>query len=73
VTEYYIARQRLGKYGLKSGVAAEAEVNFLGNSTQTPVSVATNINKAIPMTTNRITEDNLMFDMVTYIRAASPL
>jgi hypothetical protein len=52
------ARQRLGKHGLKAGIAAEAEVNLLGNGTQTPVSAATNINKGIPMTTNRVTEDN---------------
>jgi hypothetical protein len=39
-------------------MAAGAEVNLLGNGTQTPVSVTTNINKDIPMTTNRITEDN---------------
>jgi hypothetical protein len=30
-------RQRLGKHGLKTGIAAEAEVNLLGNGTQTPV------------------------------------
>jgi hypothetical protein len=39
------ARQRLGKQGLKAGIAAEVEVNFLGNGTQIPVSAATNINK----------------------------
>jgi hypothetical protein len=27
------ARQRLGKHGLKAGIAAEAEVNLLGNGT----------------------------------------
>jgi hypothetical protein len=43
---------------LKAGIAAEAEVNFLGNGTQTSVSSATNINKGVPVTTNRITEDN---------------
>jgi hypothetical protein len=52
------ATQRLGKYGIKARIAAEAEVNLLGNGTQTPVSAATHINKGIPMTTNRITEDN---------------
>jgi hypothetical protein len=56
--EISIARQRLGKHGLKAGTAAEAEVYLLGNGTQTPVSAGTNINKCIPVTTNRITEDN---------------
>jgi hypothetical protein len=28
------ARQRLGEHGLKAGIAAEAEVNLLGNGTQ---------------------------------------
>jgi hypothetical protein len=31
VTEYSIARQRLGKLCLKAGIAVEAEVNLLGN------------------------------------------
>jgi hypothetical protein len=48
------ARQWLSKHGLKTGM----EVNLLGNGTQTPVSAATNINKGIPVTTNRITEDS---------------
>jgi hypothetical protein len=52
------ARQQIGKHGLKAGIAAEAEVGFLGNGTQTPVSAATNINKGIPITTERVTEDN---------------
>jgi hypothetical protein len=39
-------------------MAGEAEVNLLGNGTQTSVSAATNINKEIPVKTNRITEDN---------------
>jgi hypothetical protein len=56
VTCISIARQRLGKHKLKARIAAEAEVNLLGNGTQTPVSAATNINKGIPVTTNRITE-----------------
>jgi hypothetical protein len=56
--EQSITRERLRKHGLKPGIAAEAEVNLLGNGTQTPVSEATNINKGTPMTTNRITEDN---------------
>jgi hypothetical protein len=30
-------RQRFGKQGLKVGIAAEAEVNLLGNGKQTPV------------------------------------
>jgi hypothetical protein len=46
--EYSIARQRLGKHGLKAGIAAEAEVNLVGNGAQTSVSAATNINKAYP-------------------------
>lgn len=50
--------EQLGKHGLKSGTAAEAEVNFLDNGTRTPVSAATNINRNIPMKTNRITEAN---------------
>jgi hypothetical protein len=52
------ARKRLGKHCLKVGIAAEAEVNFLGNGSQTPVSAATDINKGIPMTTNRVIQDN---------------
>jgi hypothetical protein len=59
-----------GKHDLKARIAAEAEVNLLGNGTQTPVSTALNINKGIPVTTNRITEDNYWLDMATYIRAA---
>jgi hypothetical protein len=51
---------------LKAGIAAE--VNLLGNGTQTPVSAATNINKLIPMAANRITEENQLFDFVSYIR-----
>jgi hypothetical protein len=51
-------RQRLCKYGLKARIAAKAEVNLLGNGTQTPLSMATNINKGIPVTANRVTEDN---------------
>jgi hypothetical protein len=47
-----------GKHGLKAGTAVEAEDNLLGNGTQTPVSAATNINKIIAVTTNRITEEN---------------
>jgi hypothetical protein len=39
-------------------MAAEAEVHLLGNGTQTFVSAATNINKGIPLTTNRIADDN---------------
>jgi hypothetical protein len=70
VTHVTPARQRLGKHGLKTGIAAEAEINLLGNGTQTPVSAATNINKGIPVTTNRVREDNQLFDMVTHIRAA---
>jgi hypothetical protein len=52
------ARQRLGKHGLKAGIAAEAEVNLLGNGTQIPVSAATNINKGILVSTKRRTKDN---------------
>jgi hypothetical protein len=58
VAEQSIARQRLGKHCLKAGIAAEAEVNLLGNGTQTSISAATNINKESPVITNRITEDN---------------
>jgi hypothetical protein len=43
---------------------------LLDNGNQTPVSAAKNINKDIPMTTNRITKDNKLFDTVTYIRVA---
>jgi hypothetical protein len=39
-------------------MAAEAEVNLLSNGTQTTFSAATNINKGIPMTTNRVREEN---------------
>jgi hypothetical protein len=53
-----IARKRLGKHCLKAGIIAEAEVNLPGNGMQTPVSAAADINKGIPMTTNRVTEDN---------------
>jgi hypothetical protein len=62
--------QRIRKHCLKTGLATEAEVNFLGKDMQTPVSAATNINKDIHVTTNRITEDNLLLGMVTDIRAA---
>jgi hypothetical protein len=48
--------------------AAEAEVNLLGNGTQTSVTEATNFNKGIHLKTNRITGDNYLFDMVTSIR-----
>jgi hypothetical protein len=58
VTHITPARQRLGKHGLKVGIATETEVNLLGNGRKTPVSAATDINKSIPMTTNRVTEDN---------------
>jgi hypothetical protein len=70
VTEYSLARQRLGKHCLKAGIATAAEVNLLGNGTQTPVSTATDINKGIPVTMNRITEDNKLLDMVTSIPTA---
>jgi hypothetical protein len=43
---------------MKAGIAAEAEVNLLGNGSTATVSAETNINKDIPVTTNRITEDN---------------
>jgi hypothetical protein len=56
--EQSIARQRLGKHDLKVKIAAEAEVKLLGNGMQTTVSAATNINKGIPVITNRITEGN---------------
>jgi hypothetical protein len=54
---------------LKTGIAAEAEVILLGNGLLAPVPAATDNNKDIPMTTNRITKDNKLFDMVTCIRA----
>jgi hypothetical protein len=53
VTHMTPARQRLGKHGLKAGITGEAEINFLDNGTQTPVSAATNINKGILLTRNR--------------------
>jgi hypothetical protein len=34
VTNMIPARQRVGKHGPKAGIAAEAEVNLLGNDTQ---------------------------------------
>jgi hypothetical protein len=43
--------------------------HLLGNGWLTPVSAATNINEDITATTT-IKECNLLFDMVTYIRAA---
>jgi hypothetical protein len=52
------ARQRLGKHGLKVGKTAAVEVNLLGNGTQTPFSVAMNIDKGILMTKIGITEDS---------------
>jgi hypothetical protein len=52
------ARQRLGKHCLKAGIAGGAEVTSLGNGDLAPFSAETNINKDIPVTTNRITEDN---------------
>jgi hypothetical protein len=58
LTESSIARQQLGKHCLKAGIAAEAEVNLQGNGSLAHVPAATNINKDIPVTTNRITEDN---------------
>jgi hypothetical protein len=62
------ARQQLGKHvskvtlstteeSLKAGIA-EAEANLLGNGTQTPVSAGTNVNEGIPLTTNKMAEDN---------------
>jgi hypothetical protein len=51
VTEESVVRKRPGKYDLNAGIAAEAEVNLLGNGTQTPVSATTNIKKGIPVTT----------------------
>jgi hypothetical protein len=41
---------RFGKHDIRAGIAAEAEVNLLGNGTQTTVSATTNINKGIPVT-----------------------
>jgi hypothetical protein len=70
VTHMTPARLRLCKHGLKVGKAAETEVNLIGNGTQTPVSVATNINKGILVKTNGITECSLLFDMANCIRAA---
>jgi hypothetical protein len=58
MTKQSIARQRLCKHCLESGIAAEAEVILLGKFSLVPVSAATNINKDIPLTTNRIKEDN---------------
>jgi hypothetical protein len=52
------ARQRLGKYCVNAGIAAESGINLLGNGTQKLVFVATNIDKCIPVTRNRITVDN---------------
>jgi hypothetical protein len=43
---------------LRAGIAAEAEVNLLGNGSLAPVSAATNIDRDTPVTTNSITEDN---------------
>jgi hypothetical protein len=68
--EQSIARQRLVEHCLKYRITAEAEVNLLTNGTQTPVSAVTNINKEIPAKTDRTTEDNLLFDMVTFSRVA---
>jgi hypothetical protein len=42
---------------------------LLGNGSLVPVSVATNIKEEIPVTTNGITEDNQLPEMMTYIRA----
>jgi hypothetical protein len=58
VTEYSIPRQRLGKHGLEAGITVEVEINLLGNGKQTPFPAATNINKGIPVITNRIIEDS---------------
>jgi hypothetical protein len=57
VTHMTPARQRLDNHCLKAGIAAEADVNLLGNGTRTPVSAATEINKGIPVTSDRVTED----------------
>jgi hypothetical protein len=43
---------------IQVGIAAEGEVNLLGNGTQTSVSEATNFNKSIPAETNRATEES---------------
>jgi hypothetical protein len=53
VTCISITRLRLGKHNLKARISAEEEVNLLGNGMQTSVSAATNINKGIPVTTNK--------------------
>jgi hypothetical protein len=58
VTEQSIAKQRLGKHWLKAWITSEGEVNLLGNGSLAPVFAATNINKDIAITTNRITEGN---------------
>jgi hypothetical protein len=65
-----IARHRIRKQVLKAGIATEVEVNFLGNGMKLPVPAATNINKGTSVTTNRITEDSYLFDLVIYIQAA---
>jgi hypothetical protein len=51
------ARQRQGKHCLKAGIITDMEVNLLGNGIKTPVSVKTDTNKGIPVTTKRITEN----------------
>jgi hypothetical protein len=57
VTCISMARHRLGKHGLRAGIAAEVVVNLLGNGTQTPVTAATKFNKGIPVAINRMTEN----------------
>jgi hypothetical protein len=52
------AMQRLGKHGVKAGILTEAEVNLLGNGTQTHFPAATNIYKVISLITDRIIGDN---------------
>jgi hypothetical protein len=50
----------------KSETTVEAEVILLVNGYLAPVAVAININKGIPVTTQKNRE---LLDMVTYIRA----
>jgi hypothetical protein len=45
--------QRLGKHCIRTGIIAEAEVILLGNGWLAPVSAATNVNKGIPVTTQK--------------------
>jgi hypothetical protein len=62
-------RQRLVNHCPKTGIAADTDVNLLGNGRQTPVSAATDINKGIPVATDRVTKD--MYSVLSRLQKGS--